>query len=159
MFIEGHILIFKYFFDHEINFFNLKTFQREVSFTNESSIGSFFTADDFLFIGTNECVETGFDKCFLNVWDIHSPNSPKRLRQLGGLDDEFYFDVKKTDPINNQPSYLVTATINTVDIWEWGIWKHIDRVEDVGAAHHCQLIPGKLLVGDAEGVVRIWQKK
>lgn len=159
IYTQGDTLLIKYHYEEKIHFHELKSFKEVYTFTAEPSIGFFFAAESFLFIGTDECVETGFDVCTLNVWDIHSLNSPKRLRKLGGLEDEFYFDMKKTDPINNQPSYLVTATINTVDIWEWGIWKHIDRIEDVGAAHHCQLIPGKLLVGDVEGVVRIWQKK
>ena len=156
MFIDGNRLIWKFSNSEEIHIWSLTTFKEEYTFTSEPSISSFLIVDNFLFIATEDCVETGEYMCTLNIWDFRAR---KLIKRLEGYEDEFYFMIDTTNSSFDQPKTLIAATINSVDIWEWGTWKHLDRIEDIGVVHHCLLANNKIFVGDIEGYVNIWQKK
>jgi WD40 repeat protein len=149
MFIQGNNLVWKYYHEEEIHFWNITTFEEEFVFNDESSISTFFVDEDFLLVGTDDCVEMGDDFCTLNIWDL---STMKRITRLGKYQDEFFFDVKVSK------HFLVAATVASIDIWEWGTWNHIDRVSDLSGVHHCQLLNDKLLVGDIEGGIKVWKK-
>lgn len=82
----------------------------------------------------------------------------KCVAQLGEFRDTFVFDMKISRDTNSDNLYLVAATINTVDIWEWQTWRHLTRINDLVDVNQCQLSNDKLLVGDIYGRVSIWQK-
>ena len=81
------------------------------------------------------------------------------IKQLKGYEDEFYFFLNIVYTSSLDPKKLIAATINSVDIWEWGTWKHLDRIEDIGVVHHCLYANDQIFVGDVEGYVNVWQKK
>ncbi|MHA2246626.1 MAG: WD40 repeat domain-containing protein [Candidatus Hodarchaeales archaeon] len=137
-----------------IGFWDLSTLQEVFIFTAEEYISTFLLAENFLLVGTEICMEIG-DPCSINVWSL--PNM-ECIARLGEFQNTFVFDLKISRDSYSNKLYLVGATINTVDIWEWKTWKHIARIKDLVNVNHCQLVNDKLLVGDIFGRVDIWQK-
>ncbi len=153
VFIYGNKLATK--ISHEmIGFWDLSSLQEIFVFTAEDYISTVLLAEDFLLVGTETCMEIG-EPCSVNVWNLANM---EYVAGLGEFQDTFVFDMKISRDSNTNKLYLVTATINTVDIWEWKTWKHIARIKDLADVNHCQLVNDKLLVGNIHGRVDIWKK-
>ncbi len=136
---------------------NLTSFKQEAVFTKEKSISCFLIKDAFLLIGTDKCRDDDTEDCTLNIWDFQQS---KLVKKLGGwLQDDYYFDLKIRKPFADSPPQILALGADNLDIWEWGTWKHITRIEKIPWAQNCELYQNHLFISDVNGDIQIWKKK
>lgn len=150
--IWNHKLFWKKNYEDRIHIYDLKTGKEERVFTSDCSIMNYIVRGEYLIVAINECLETGNEPCSLEIWDLISF---ERVIQLGVTDLDSYFIIRTVNDATGNPTILYATTMNEVDFWEWGTWRHLQRIEGLGNAHEILLVDDTLFVGDTEGWVQV----
>lgn len=138
-----------------IDFWKLPDLQTNFQFTKEEWISSILLTENFLLVGINACMELD-EICTFNVWDL---STLKLITHLDISSNSFIYDIKLNRNPRTDRLLVVATAIDAIDIWEWGTWKHISRITDLVDVNSSLLINNKLLIGDINGRVGIWEKK
>ncbi|MFX1249840.1 MAG: hypothetical protein ACFFBQ_20810 [Promethearchaeota archaeon] len=154
IFINNHKLYANVYGDL-VRVWNLATLKEEFSLAQEPSISTFSLIEGFLLIATDHCVETGDDFCTLNIWNL----SPLEcIARLGKNEDDFIFDLKVRRSMYSSQPYIVAATSEKIDLWEWETWKHLQTIGDLNTFNCFELINDTLYIGDINGRVQIYKQ-
>ena len=110
--------------------------------------------DEYLVVGKNNCMELDSDPCTIQVWDLNDIDNPITI---GGLEDAFYhvFKRRMMKPLNKE--VLVGLSASTIDMWEWGTWKHVIRLSNLPWVLSCEVMDDLLFTGDGFGAIRVYK--
>ena len=124
-------------------------------FSEEEWISSFLLKDDLLLVASQECMEFEND-CTIHIWDL---KNLKLIMKLGGwLEKDYYFDLKIRTLQQNKKPLLIALAAETLDIWEWGSWKHITQIKELSWAQSCELAGKNIFIADITGKVQVWER-
>ncbi|UCE14009.1 MAG: hypothetical protein JSV04_02235 [Candidatus Heimdallarchaeota archaeon] len=79
------------------------------------------------------------------------------IAKLGENEHDFIFDLKVRPSLFGPHPYIVAATSESIDFWEWETWKHIQKIEELHTFNCCELINDRLFVGDIDGRVQMFK--
>lgn len=141
--------------DH-IKVWNLQTFElvAELAATIQYVSGCNWLKDH-VGIATEACMEDG-DPCEVLLWDYQKETLQKLPLKI---DEGYYRELRRSSSLKNKKNkdWVLATGLAWIDIWEWGTWEFLARVETLNEANATCLLNDTLYVGNMDGVLSIYR--